>query len=139
MKATARLILLLLPLAVVACDSGTGPDDEPAITGTYDLQTVNGVLPYILFEEGAERLEILQGRVTLRADSSFTDIVDFRFTEEGQVAVVADTIEGRWSRTGMAVTFQALDRGAPADPYTMSYTPETLSYSIADLTFIYRR
>lgn len=98
-------LVAVLALTAAAC----GDDDDPTgvdLAGTWHLETVNGTtLPVTVIDLGATyRLELLSGRLTLTG-SSFQDITSWRETENGNVTMSADTVNGTWTRSGNDLTF----------------------------------
>ena len=74
-----RVFLAFLVLGVTACGGdGTGPE---SVTGTYRLQSIDGdPLPFVVFQVGAEKIEVAAGSVTLNADMTCSNIGTFRIT-----------------------------------------------------------
>ena len=74
-----RVFLAFLVLGVTGCGAdGTGPE---SVTGTYRLQTIDGApLPFVVFEIGAEKIEVAAGSVTLNENMTCSNIGTFRIT-----------------------------------------------------------
>ena len=120
-----RLALGLSAVVALACggDSGTGPD---SITGSYALQSVNGhVLPYVLLdtvEDGiAEKVEVVSpSSLLLSGGSDFRMIITVRVAFAGFADVQADTIAGKYTLAGSAITLTPPGQTPLAGTWNMS-------------------
>lgn len=132
-----RFVRLVLTAAVFAgCggDSATGPG---SITGTYELQTVDGdPLPYVVVQIGADRLEITGGRITLNADNTFSDRLEFRLVEDGETTDPdPETVTGTYQASGSSVTLTY----PGGETSTVTVSGGTLTQSVEGITFVYRK
>jgi hypothetical protein len=76
-----KSLLAALVLALVACggDKATGPN---SFTGTYTLRTVNGANPpQVVYEDDAQRIEVIDGTVVLGANNKWTGTLGARVTD----------------------------------------------------------
>ena len=107
MKKFLRLFAfaLLLPV-VVSCGDATGPEED--ITGTYNLETVDGKsLPAVVEDSPGFRVEILSMTMVLNQDNTFTLDEAYRFTEGGEQNEVNESSDGSWERQGDTVIFRS--------------------------------
>jgi hypothetical protein len=101
MKHFRFLLLSLLAVgALLGCSrDGTGPA-QPTIEGTYTLQTIDGrAMPLVMWEDSQERLELLSGSVTLRADGTWSDTHDVRFTDKATTVAETEAFDDRGTYT----------------------------------------
>ena len=99
--------------ALAACgdDDATGPGSS--ITGTYQLQTVNGQpLPYTIFDFGANKVEATQATLTLNENRTFNGAVTLRRTENGAVRTETVTESGSYTQTDNTIQFTFLNNTA---------------------------
>ena len=131
-----RFLRLLLATAMLAACGGDGATDPSSITGAYDLQTVDGdPLPFVFFEIGADRLEITGGRITLNADETFSDRIEFRIIEDGVTSDNSETVTGTWEANGTDLTL-TYQNGAES---TVTISARTLTQVVEGITFVYRK
>jgi hypothetical protein len=120
-------------LAACGGDEGTGP---ATVTGTYNLQTVDGAaLPYILIQAGADRLEITGGRITLNPDNTFSDRTDYRLIEDGDTSTDSETYFGTYTVNGQFVALE-YDDGEDTD---LILDGATLTQNFEGLILVYRK
>ena len=128
-----RLMLAAAVLAACGGDSATGPG---SVTGAYELQTIDGdALPFVVAEIGEDRLEITGGRLTLNADNSFSDRLDFRLIEDGETTTDSETVTGTYEVSGSSVTLEYQG----GEPSTVSVSGRTLTQTVEGITFVYRK
>ncbi|MGH7466665.1 MAG: hypothetical protein ACRENP_01640 [Longimicrobiales bacterium] len=131
-----RNLLAVATLALVACDSSIEPD---TIQGTYTLATINNQgMPYLIFADATGRLEVLGGRITLRPDLTFEDVLETRVVNGGTEGRFTTTDGGAYSMVGP--DHALLD---PADPsfasYTVTLEDGALSYTDETRLWRYRK
>ena len=120
-----RLALGLLSVVALACggDSGTGPG---AISGSYALASVNGhALPYVLLdtvEDGfTEKVEVVSpSTLLLSGGSDFRMIITIRVAFAGLSEVQADTISGKYTLAGSAITLTPPGQSPLAGTWNMT-------------------
>ena len=121
------IALCALFLAFGACDS-LGPDE---ITGTYDLETVNGSeLPF-----GLIGIQITGGSITLRSDRSYTARTIIRTTEDDEAVTDVVVEEGTWERSGNTIRLRS-DAGVRTDAQLAG---RTLTIDDGEIVSVYRR
>jgi hypothetical protein len=127
--------LLLLCISLVACDRNpTGTDRDPA--GTYTLATINSsALPWVSFELGADRIEIMEARLVLNANGSYLNSLVFRVTLAGEVYTEDDGSAGTYSRSDQTITFV----DAEGTVNTAAYTGDSITVMIEGATLVYTR
>jgi hypothetical protein len=136
----APLLVLLLATLCAACEST--PTEPQALTaGTYILRTVNAnALPFTILNNSVERVEIVRGSITLRANGTFTDEMHYRVTPVGgQPVPEADIINGTFAHyDGGRVQF--IPTGPVGIIYEASVTAKFgLSQRINRNTLIYEK
>ena len=133
MRSSAALAFLLA-LVLAACGSSTEP--EP-IWGIYNLQTVAGQpLPYVIYQEGADKFEITAGHWRLNSDMTCHQDLTFRVTEDGVVTIETDT--GYWTLftvSGSSLTFTS--SGPGGFTLTGSLVGKTLTLIEEGVVFVY--
>ncbi len=105
MRRPAALLVLTLTLVLGACaaDRSTGPNQS--MTGTWNLQSVNGgILPYLLAQSGNDTLVLLSDVIVADGGGTFTDQTIIQSTVSG--AMTTDTIPdgGKYVVTGSTAT-----------------------------------
>ena len=139
MRPIARTTLLLVAVVLAACggsgDGMTDPLGDP--TGVYTLRTINGqALPFLYSQIGADKVEFMDGTVTLNADRTFIDATTFRVTEQGVVTTEVDRADGTWSLSGATVRFLLADGSS----YSMIWnSTDTLTQIFDTFTLVYRK
>ena len=110
------LVSLALAATTVGCSSDqtvTPPIAE--IAGSYSLATVNGkALPFTYAVSGADKAEVLDDVITLRADGGWTEVWHDRYTMNGVVTTEEMSDEGAFSRVGNRITLTSAFGGAIA-------------------------
>lgn len=138
-----RLKPMLAPVLVVllaACggDGPSGPaaEEEDVLAGFYPLVTLAGdSLPYLADEQGPVKLEVVGGSVTLRADGTFTDVIDLRVTNGTSVTRPRQQATGTYTLTGNVLTFTS----TTVEPYTMVRDGATLTQDVDGFVWVYRK
>jgi hypothetical protein len=132
-------------LAACGGDSATAPDPRPtttSIAGTYNLQTVNGAPPpVIIFQSGADRVEVMSGNFTVNANSTFSNTHTFRATSGGQTVTLTETCTGTYALTGNSLSFSEATSGELCGgTFTGTVSGNTLTVAYdATLQAVYRR
>jgi len=117
MQSVYRVILMSIVLFSAACSANDRSITDPTdlnVRGTWILRGVNNSsLPYVAAADGVQRWEFLSGRIELRADHTFIDIVTNRFTQIGSNAdpvIRVDSASGTWQLVGsnVGLTFTGL-------------------------------
>ena len=108
-----RLIPLVALSVAVACgsDSTTQPTTA-SLAGTWTLQSVNGnPLPFTLQTSGTDRLDLLSDVVTASANGTYTEVLQFRPTINGQSTTQSQSDAGTFTVNGTAVTLSSNQAG----------------------------
>ncbi|MFQ5529285.1 MAG: hypothetical protein ACE5FP_02960 [Gemmatimonadota bacterium] len=122
---------------LAACGDGlsisTGPGGI-SIFGTYTLETVNGEsLPFLAFQVGNDRLEIISGSVRLNSDATYTTSFIFEWSESGTVIPVTES--GTYTVAGNTIVFTD-----SLGTFTGSISGNTLTVVDDDgATFVFRK
>ena len=133
-----RTLLSLLTLAaLLACGGDSAGPGIPRVEGTWRLHTFNGSpLPAVLVQFGTSKLEILSDVITAVESGSFTQMTEFRMTEDGVPGTYSMPDAGTFTLNGAAVT---LVSNADGDAATGSIAGNTMTFSEAGFTLVYRR
>jgi hypothetical protein len=131
-------ICLFLPLAGCA-DGVTAPaPPDAAILGTYKLNSINELsLPFLLMDDMTRRVEVVDGSITLNADATFRDAINYQVTPYGgESGPWDDVIEGSFVQNPDYLTFMTDNGGA----YPVSMGVDgTLMQVIGEFRLIYGR
>ena len=132
-----KLLAVLIGIAIMAaCGDSTGPS-ETNISGTYELQTINGQnLPFTLLIVGTYQLEIAAGSVTINANGTYEESTTVREIDGSSTTTTTETSSGTWTRTNNAVTF--VD-GEDQTSLTGALSGSTLTFSEEGSTLVYQR
>jgi hypothetical protein len=107
MRKIVRSLFVLAAVALIpACSDSTGPNR--AVTGSYTLISVNGVLMPVVFSvDQFFTLRITAGNLTLTSDNKFTASATYEQTLAGGGAKTTDTetCTGTYSMSGNTITF----------------------------------
>ncbi len=77
---------------------------KKSITGTYTLQSADGdPLPFVVFQVGADKVEVTAANVILNADMSCTSTFTYTTTESGNVTTETETDECTYTINGGAI------------------------------------
>jgi hypothetical protein len=135
-------LLALAALALAPASGLVGCGGDPAapsdfVSGTYDLETVNGFEPPVtVFADVDYELEVLDSRTTLELDGSFTSSLTLRETDGSDVSTGTSTSRGTYRLTGTTLSLQV--PGDPQSPYSGSLQGEDLTLNIAGIIYRYR-
>jgi len=133
-----RSLISLALVILVACgdDSTTAPTND-SVAGTWSLQSINGTgLPYVVFQIGADKVELVSDVVVAVASGAFTQTTVVRTTTSGQVTTESQADAGTWSLNGTAVTFQFNGDGTTG---TGSISGNTMTIAESGFAFVYRK
>ena len=138
MRTILRLTALLTVLVAAACGDSSGPDN--AITGTYTLRSINGEdLPVVIRDAPDDRVEVTSGSLTLNANGSYSDVINFLVSNGTSTFPDRATDSGTYTQSGNTVTF----RSNSGDVYNMTLSGNTLTQSFDDgviqLTLVYQK
>jgi hypothetical protein len=135
----AFLSLLAAAVAVTtACggDSSTGPAVD--VAGTYSLQTVNSKpLPFTVFDDGTEKIEVLSDSYTLTATGTYTNQTVVRTTTGGTSSNETLTADGTYKQTGNSVTLT--DSADATDQITGTVNASSMTINVQGLVLVYSR
>ena len=133
--------VLLLALALAACNSDSTSPTTGTLSGNYVLRTANGTgVPGIASQDETGVYEVLHGRIVLRSDFSFVDSLQDRFTPTGGAAQDrVDVRIGTYVQTGDNVTL-SFQSGGTLQTYSLTWiNAKTLAYSEPELSLIYSK
>ena len=131
------MLLMAVSLPLTAC----GDDDDPSgptieASGTYSLSTVNGEqLPVTVARLGADSLQILDGRIELNTDNTFSDSSTYRLAEGGEVTTEADVVTGTYSQSRNTLTLYPLEGAA----YSLAVSEDALTQTFGQFVLVYRK
>ena len=138
---TVRRLIAVLIVAGIAV-GGTwacgGDSTSPSsVAGTYNLQTIDGQsLPFVIFQDGADKNEVMSGFERLNSDGTFSQSMTFRLTEGGQVSTETETADGSWRQSESAIT---LTYGGSVGTLTGSLSGNTLTLVEQGLVLVFRK
>jgi hypothetical protein len=136
MRRMATTLALALVIPLTACDRSATAVVEADVSGTYQLQTINGqALPFTLQAVGADRVEITAGHIELDTAGRFEDMIALRITVDGEVELEEDLETGTYVVSGNTVTLTMEGGGS----YALLVQGETLTQVVGQYTLVYRR
>lgn len=119
-----HIVLAVAIISLPACgsDDVTGPGDgTSAVAGSYALTTINGdELPVTVFESIGQRVEVVAGNLSIRADGTFVLDAEVQVTTDGQSETVSDSTAGSWTLSGNLLTLDYDLAGLCTDTGTWS-------------------
>ena len=120
-----HIVMAAAIFSLPACGSddptGPGGGDGQAVAGSYDLSSINGEnLPVTVLETIGERVEIIGGNLSIRADGTFVLSATVRITTDSQSETVSDDTSGSWSLSGNQLTLDYDLSGLCTDTATWS-------------------
>lgn len=132
----AFLALSTCVMFVSGCSSDTaGPKD---ITGTYDLRSINGKLPFTIWESSVIRQDVVSGTMLLSEDRTFTERMNATSYSKSSGTISGQDQfrqQGEYIRSGNTVT---LDSGQ--EPITVTVSGDRLTYVTPNnLTVVFER
>jgi hypothetical protein len=133
-----RFLTAITLVALVACggsDSATAPANS--IAGVWSLTTINGaVLPYVVDQAGADKVELTADVVTFAAAGTFTHTSTARTTVSGQATTSSIADAGTYTVSGTTVTIRSNSDGSTS---TGTWAVNTLTIVEEGFTFVYTR
>jgi hypothetical protein len=125
-----------LLVALTACSDATAPEVEESHLGTYNLVTVNGVpLPFSVWQNGDDRLDVTAASITLNEDLSFDDRMTFRLREGGIEEVEEDVSVGSYTLSRGTLQFTSQWGGR----YAAAHDGRTITQIFETVVLIYRK
>jgi hypothetical protein len=126
----AAVLVALLALAAAGCSDSTGADPGTALAGRYTLQTINGqATPFVLKDDAASKIEVLDGFIDLEADGEFTQALLFRTTPVGGSSVGTTSVTvGSASVNGGSIHFE--NRPSGSGSFNGSISGNVIAYTI---------
>ena len=106
----AAAFLCLLTLS--ACSESIGPETE--LIGLYRLYSVNGeVAPFLLGESENHNVEVVEGRIDVKADKTceFAHIFKLTSLDTGEVTQRSETEPCTWTHNEIAIHLKFGDGG----------------------------
>jgi hypothetical protein len=131
-------MLAATAVLTTACggDSSTGPG--ASVVGTYSLQTVNSkALPYVAYDDGTEKIEVLSDSYTLTATGTYTNETVVRTTIGGTPTTDTYSYDGTYTQSGNTVTLT--DSQDPTDVVSATVSGSTFTISVQGLVLVYTR
>lgn len=115
-----RYSVVALAVAGLAC-SGSKVSDVDSPSGTYNLQTINGLgIPVIVSLNPTTKLEITGSTLTVIGDRQFQNGTSFRKTVNGLVTLPSETCGGIYTQVNLRLTFTEV--ATPGTNCGASYT-----------------
>jgi hypothetical protein len=92
-------------LLISACGGGDTTAVNGDFTGTYTLNTINGVLPFTVALDPNTNATFTAGTFTIVADGTFTDILDYHTDSSGGTIFNTSACVGTYTQQGNSLTF----------------------------------
>lgn len=133
----------LLVVGAAGCGADTDPlppVTDAAVIGTYSLFEVNGGgLPFLAAANNVTRFEFTSGSVTIRADGTIEDILNYRTSRvdgTGTPETGSDIRTGTWTRDGGVVmaTYDGITEVQP-----LAYVDNRLTRNDGPFVYSYRK
>lgn len=135
-----RRFLPLVALAVaVACgsDSTTQPTFA-TIAGTWSLQTINGTpLPFTVSQTANDKIEVVSDVVTATSTGTYTEVIQYRETLNGQATVTSVPDAGTFTINGSAITLSSSQSGTITG--TLSNNNDTFTAAESGFVYVFTR
>lgn len=130
-----RRFLLAMVVLLMACgNDATGPT-MASVAGVWHLTTVAGApLPYLLDQEGADKLELTSDVFTTTASGTFTQLTMIKTTISGQVTTDAIPDAGSYSLNGNTITINFQSDGSSV---TGTISDNTLTITSTGIALVY--
>ena len=116
--------------------SGCGTDTvtpPAAVEGEYALEMVNGIaLPFLKEESASQRVEVVSGSLSLRANRTYSGTIVEQWTTGGSVQSFPETSAGTYTLSGSQFTFTENGSGAV---YYGTQSGDRLTATLMDVTF----
>ena len=137
MRTIVFIGFLSCALLFSGCDSGGSNDSfEQNITGTYALQTVDGVaLPFVVVQVMDNKIELLEGQMRLDADQTFSASLTARITEDGVATTETESDTGTYSVSGTTLTLTYGDGTTESG----TLVGKTMTITAEEITFVFRK
>ena len=127
-------LAVLSVFALTACgDDSTGPGSS--ITGTYQLQTVNGQqVPATVLQTGNDKTVITSGSLLLNQNNTFFAAMTIESTVGGLVDSETQASTGTYTRNNDSIQFTSSGKTV-----TGTLSGNTLTVSDRDMTLVYKK
>jgi hypothetical protein len=113
------MLAVLVLAALTGC--GDSPTESFSVVGTWELSTFAGnPLPALVSQSGADKVEIISGRIVLAADGTYDNLVTRRYTVSGGVTLEAGTDHGTYTTTSTSIVFQPAQFTSPTATAVLS-------------------
>ena len=137
-----KLIAALLLVSALACNDSSTDPGSATLAGDYPLVSANGKgVPAVAIQDNTGTYEVLRGRIVLRANNTFVDSLNYRFTPPGGSATSGwDVRQGNYVQNGdnVTLTFQPSPGNFQNYPVTW-INGNALTYAEEGLSLIYRK
>lgn len=134
LRSPRRLVGVLALAGLTACGGDSTVIPPVALDGEYALETVNGIgLPFLKQETASERVEVVSGLLTLRANRTYSGNVVEQWTGGSSVQLFPETSAGTYSVSGSRLTFR--ENGGAT--YYGTLNGNRLTATMMDVTFVF--
>lgn len=105
MRRVIAIVCTAATVLLAGCDSnGTTSPTENAVSGTWNLSTINGSpLPFTL--QSTPKIEVLSDQLVVSSNGTFTESRLLRFTNGPAVTTQTATAAGTYTLSGTAAAF----------------------------------
>jgi hypothetical protein len=129
------LLTLLMSSFLLSCGDATDPGE--AVTGTWHLETVEGMaLPYVLSESSGFMEELTSEVLILDSSGDLTIVTGLRYTEGTGVTTEVIPDGGTYTVNGSTITITWESDGSTS---TATVDGDVMTLEDIGLTFVYRR
>ena len=119
-----HIVTAVAVISLPACGSDdiSGPGGNDAdLVGSYELTSIDGgALPVTVFETIGQRVEVVDGNLSISANGTFVLDAEVLVTTDGQSETVDDSTAGSWTLTGNLLTLDYDVPGLCTDTGTWS-------------------
>ena len=139
-----RRAFSFVALAGVAFSAACGSDrtaapvsTNPSIVGVYNLESINGqTLPYVALPSADDPLSIIEGYLTISADSTWHESLVIRSVAHGQTEDQVTDLLGQWTSNAAGITMSTPDN---AVAYTVKPSGNKLGLSNSSASLVYTK
>ena len=133
MRHSVLRLVAATTLALAGCRSDAAVTPPPGLDAEYALETVNGIaLPFLKEESASQRVEVVSGSLSLRANHTYSGAIVEQWTTGGNVQTFPETSSGTYSLSGNQLTFTESGSGAV---YYGTLNGTRIAATLGDVTF----
>lgn len=141
-----RFLALLSGACAIATLAACDDDDLNLVApfefpGSFFVETANGrLLPALITDEGNRlRVELIAGRITLKADGSFEDVLEYRDNRGGVISTRGLSCFGAYTTSGNSITFIETGIGACNQRFNGTLDGDAMRVTVRGLELVLLR